>query len=408
METPTPLTICYWLCIFLVSYTYVGYPAILWVLTRWRARPVHRLALSQFPSAQTAVSVVLTAHNEEETIGRRLTELLDHFATQRLSGEVIVVSDGSTDRTVEIASAFGNRGGAVPVRLIVFPSNVGKSVALSAGCAAAESEILVFADVRQSWAPDALVRLLENFADPMIGAVSGELRVESGLGVMQAVGFYWRYEKWIRQKESLLHSTVGLTGSICAVRRNLFRPIPAGTLLDDVYWPLNVVMQGYRVVFDNRACAYDRLPDRMGSEFRRKVRTLTGNFQLVTRLWEACLPWRNPIWFSLFSHKLARLAVPWAMIVAFGCAVALGGELYGVLLAIQVAGLGIAFCGLVPAISARSRLVSIAGAFFVLNAAAWWAFWVWVTGRASRSWTKVSYKHVGGLVVPRLSSPATD
>src|SRR5438132_2819396 len=107
---------------------------------------------------------------------------------------------------------------------------------------------------------------------------------------------------------------VGATGAISALRRELFRPIPAGTIVDDVYWPLQVALQGFRVVLDPRALAYDRLPERTRDEFRRKVRTLSGNLQLVARLPETLLPWRNPVWFQFVSHKLLRLVVPWALL----------------------------------------------------------------------------------------------
>jgi cellulose synthase/poly-beta-1,6-N-acetylglucosamine synthase-like glycosyltransferase len=150
------------------------------------------------------------------------------------------------------------------VRVVKLPENVGKAAALSAGVAEARNDVVVVADARQTWAPDALARLLENFDDPEVGAVSGELHVESSPGVMAGVGLYWRFEKWMRRREGLVHSTVGVTGAIAAVRRGLFRPIPAGTILDDVYWPLVVAMQGYRVVFDGRARAFDRLSGSRG------------------------------------------------------------------------------------------------------------------------------------------------
>src|SRR5207248_2251639 len=133
------------------------------------------------------------------------------------------------------------------------------------------------------------------FADPEVGAVSGDLTLTSA-GVLGGVGLYWRFEKWLRKKESRLWAQVGVSGSISAVRRKLFRPIPRGTILDDVYWPMQVVLQGYRVVHDSEACAFDRLPPRPGDEFRRKVRTLAGNIQLLTLLPALLLPWRNPVW----------------------------------------------------------------------------------------------------------------
>ncbi len=377
------LEIGFWLLAGLVVYAYVGYPLLLVVLTRLRgSRPPrrHRLAPS--------VSVVMAAHNEEAAVARRLREFSAMFAASGLDGEIIVVSDGSTDGTAGRARAFTGAN----VRVLELPEKSGKAAALSAGCAAAANDILVFADLRQTWDPAALELLLENFADPAVGAVSGNLVVDSGPGVLAGVGLYWRYEKWLRKKESRLHSTVGVTGAVSAVRRSLFRPVPPGTLLDDVYWPLCVVLQGARVVHDERALAFDRLPDRARDEFRRKVRTLSGNFQLLTRLPAALLPWRNPVWFQFVSHKLLRLVVPWALLALLAINLFLPGLLYGMLLAAQAGGYLVGLLGLWRPVGRRLRLASAGASFLVLNAAAWLAFWVWVSGRAGRSWRKVAYQ----------------
>jgi cellulose synthase/poly-beta-1,6-N-acetylglucosamine synthase-like glycosyltransferase len=377
----------YWVGAACVAYPYAVYPALLALRARLRPRPVRRARPGSVPPT---VSVVIAAHNEEAAVARRIAEFTGRIAEWGLTGEVVIVSDGSTDATAAVARAF--EGGPVPVTVLEGRENAGKAAALSAGCEGAGHEVIVLADARQTWAADALVRLLENFDDPEVGAVSGELFVESAPGVMAGVGLYWRYEKALRRMESLAHSTVGVTGSISAVRRSLFRPVPSGTLLDDVYWPLVVAMQGYRVVFDGRARAFDRLPERVGAEFRRKVRTLAGNFQLVARLPGALSPRGNPVWFALVSHKLMRLAVPWALLATAALAAARGGPVYHGLLAAQ-AGLTLAgVAGLVPEVARRSRVASASASFLVLNAAAWVAFWVWATGRSSRSWTKTVYR----------------
>jgi hypothetical protein len=233
--------------------------------------------------------------------------------------------------------------------------------------------------------------LLRNFADPDVGAVSGELILQSKPGVMEGVGLYWRYEKWLRRQESRVHSTAGVTGAICAVRRELFRPVPAGTLLDDVYWPLCVTLQGWRVVFERQARAYDCLPEKARDEFRRKVRTLAGNFQLAARLPQALLPWRSPAWFAFLSHKLLRLVVPWALLAMCCLSGLLWGWLYGSLFVAQFAVYGLGLGALWAFGGRPTRLGGAAASFLVMNAAAWLAFWVWVSGRAGRSWRKVSY-----------------
>ncbi len=176
------------------------------------------------------------------------------------------------------------------------------------------------------------------------------------------------------------------------MRRDLFPGVPTGTILDDVYWPMWVAMQGYRVIHEQRAIAFDRLPERASDEFRRKVRTLAGNFQLVARLPRTLLPWRNPVWFQFVSHKLMRLAVPWALLAMLVACAVLPGVVYQTLFLAQVAFYLLAILGNVHAIGGRLRPAAAAASLVVLNAAAWLAFWVWVTGRTSKSWRKITYQ----------------
>ena len=233
-----------------------------------------------------AVSVILVVHNEEARIERRLRELNGLVRAMNNKSEMIVVSDGSTDDTVRLAHQCADDS----MRVLELP-RMGKAAALTYAAANARHPILVFADVRQSWSPDALKNLVANFADRKVGAVGGQVLCERADGVLAGVGLYWRLEMALRRLESRLHSTVGTSGPISAVRRELFWPIPAGTVLDDVYWPLRVTMQGYRVVHDPRAIAYDHWPQTPRGEFWRKVRTQSGLFQLCARLPTALLPW---------------------------------------------------------------------------------------------------------------------
>ena len=371
-----------WLCALGVLYTYIIYPLIL-VIWAGRARRDPRRGRFAEP-----VSVLVAARDEEATIGRRVRELTGLLEEAGAGGEVIVVSDGSADGTARAARAAGGRR----VLVLELPENVGKAAALTRGAAAARHDLLVFADARQWWAPDALRRLLENFADPAVGAAGGDLRVEARPGVMAGVGFYWRFEKWLRRQEGRVHSCVGVTGAICAVRRELFPEIPAGTLIDDVYWPLAVAMRGSRVVHDPRAIAYDRLPERARDEFRRKVRTLAGNFQLLTLLPAAFVPWRNPIWFQLVSHKMMRLLVPWLLLGTLGLSLAADGALYRWAFWGQLAFYLTGLAGMVRPVGKAMRPAGMIASFLVLNAAAWLAFWVWASGRTSRAWAKIPYR----------------
>jgi cellulose synthase/poly-beta-1,6-N-acetylglucosamine synthase-like glycosyltransferase len=372
----------FWICIVLILYPYLIYPLILLFIARVRPKPVRRGA-----NGPRAVSIVICVHNEQDLIERRLTEFLDTLERGEFDGEIIVVCDGSTDDTAAVVRPFTKH----TVRLIDLPQRVGKADALNRGVAIATKEIVVFADARQTWAPDALERLLENYADDRVGAVSGDLVVTAAPGTMSGVGLYWRYEKWLRGTESKIGSQIGVTGAISACRRHLYLPIMPGTLLDDVYWPLQVAMKKYRVIHDTRAIAYDRLPEKTRDEFRRKVRTLAGNFQLVARLPHALLPWRNPVWMQLVSHKLARLVVPWALIGSLVCCFFANGKLYDFALFAQGVAYLLGFAGFWMK---RGRWLTSASSFLVLNAAAFVAFWVWISGRSGQSWQKVAYQPV--------------
>jgi glycosyltransferase involved in cell wall biosynthesis len=369
----------------LIIYSCLVYPLLIAALAALVRRAPRRLA-----RYAGSVSVVLTSYNEAGTVGPKVEDLLGLLDSSGLEGEVIVVSDGSSDHTAAAARAAG--GGRA--RVIDLRGNVGKAAALSAGCAVATGQALVLADARQRWAPDALVRLLENFAEPSVGAVSGDLLLESAPGVMAGVGFYWKYEKWLRRFEGQVHSTVGVTGAIAAVRRELFQPIPQGTILDDVYWPLRVVMQGHRVVHDTRARAYDRLPKKTADEFHRKVRTLSGNFQLLTLMPELLNPVKNPVWLQFVSHKLCRLVVPWAMLALLAATAVIHEPWYRVAFCAQIGFYLLGLAGLTRAVGTRLRPASAAASILVLNAAAWCAFWVWVTGRTRKSWRKADYTSV--------------
>jgi hypothetical protein len=147
-------------------------------------------------------------------------------------------------------------------------------------------------------------------------------------------------------------------------------------------------MQGYRVVHDSRAKAYDSLPDKAGTEFQRKVRTLTGNLQLLTVLPSAFLPWRNPIWLQLISHKLARLAIPWALLGMCGTSAVIPDPGFQLFFWMQCAFYLVGLAGIWTNWASRFPLVATAGAFLVMNTAAWVAFWMWISGRSPRVWTK--------------------
>jgi cellulose synthase/poly-beta-1,6-N-acetylglucosamine synthase-like glycosyltransferase len=281
-------------------YVVAGYPLLLARAAR-RGRPIRRAPM--FPS----ISIVVPVYNGELYLDEKIRSILAlDYPPEKM--DILVVSDGSTDRTEAIARGFAVSG----VRLLALPRG-GKPAALNAAIPQARGEILVLTDVRQPLAPDSVRLLLESFADPAVGAVSGELIVGSGTSSdADDIGLYWRFETWIRDRLSTVDSMFGATGPFYAIRRELAAPIPPDILLDDMYLPLGAFFRGYRLVVDRRARAYD-IPTGLKTEFQRKVRTLAGNYQILTAF-PALLGPRNRMWLHFISYKVARLLLPWLLI----------------------------------------------------------------------------------------------
>jgi len=224
---------------------------------------------------------------------------------------------------------------------------------------------------------------MENFSEPTVGCVSGELMLGDAASgeAEEGMGIYWRVEKTIRELESASGSVVGATGALYAARRALLVPLPPDTILDDVFLPLHVARQGARVVFDGRARAWDNPDLGAGREFRRKVRTLTGNYQLLQ-----IAPWSlgggNPLRFRFISHKLLRLLVPFALAVTLVASLAVPEPLYRLALVCQLFFYGLSLLALTGAqLGPLARVANAALTLIVLNTAAVVAFANFLTGR---------------------------
>ena len=350
----------FFVCACAIVFTYAGYPLLMAALARWRPRGVSR------SRRQVGATIIMIAFNEEARIAEKIRNCL---AQNHPPGvlHLLVVSDGSNDRTNAIVEEFAADG----VRLLAFAERRGKAACLNDAVAASADEFLVFCDVRQTLEADAVAYLLENFADDNVGAVSGELAFRSDAisDFGEGIDAYWRYEKFIRQQEAAFASVVGVSGALYAMRRALWRPIPDSTILDDVLIPMTVVCQGQRVVFDQRAIAWDRPSNAAADEKRRKVRTLAGNFQLFVQHPRLLLPWRNPLFVQMVCHKVFRLLVPLWMLVALlsNAVLAREGGFWRAMLLIQLAVYGLAIAAMLSANLRRIRLLRLLAAFFQLN-----------------------------------------
>ncbi len=357
-----------------ILYVLVGYPLALALAARLRGRSLQRNWSAR------SVSLVVPVHNGQAWIEPKIESIANLDYPKELL-QVIFVDDGSTDRSAELI----RRCAAPGTEVITIPRG-GKALALNAGIQESRGEILFFTDIRQRLDRDSLRHLVECFADSRVGVVSGELVILEGASQQEAdIGLYWRYEKSIRKRQGRLGCVPGATGSIYAMRRDLAAALPAQTLLDDVYLPLAAFFRGYRIVFDERARAFDH-PTALKTEFRRKVRTQAGVWQIVGAFPRLLLP-TSLMWFHFGSHKLGRLLLPEALM-----AIALSSfwlppvpRLWTLLA--QTAFYGVAALDwLVPHASPAKRATSIARTFVVLVGAAFCAPFFLLTNRGASGW----------------------
>ena len=362
----------FWIAVAVVAYSYAGYALWLWLRKQWAPRPVRRGEI------ELQVSAVMVVRNEEGILADKLKNLLTlDYPPEKL--KVVVVSDGSKDRTEQILKEWNDPR----VQAVIKSESEGKAAGLNDGLKLADGEIVLFTDARQRIEPAALRRMMENFADPAVGCVSGELMLgdsqngETGKGM----GLYWRIEKVIRELESASGSVAGATGAIYCARREALDPLPEGTILDDVLLPMQVARKGFRVIFDSRALAWDSPDLGEGREFSRKVRTLSGNYQLL-QLAPWLLSGKNPIRFEFISHKLSRLIVPLALVVLLAVSFFLPQPFYRAALWVQLAFYALSLAGVAHLkLGPLSRLVDPARTFVILNSAAMVALVNFVTGR---------------------------
>ena len=265
---------------------------------------------------QTTVTVVMAVFNGAKFIRQKLDSILELDYPRELI-QILIVSDGSTDQTEAIVKEYTSRG----VGLIVRP-HAGKSACLNAAFEKATGEIVFFTDVRQALEREALSHLIANFADPTVGAVTGEMQLPaSDLGEQKDMGLYWRYELWARKKQSEIDSLFNTTGCVYALRRRFAQPLNPDTLSDDAVLPLRAFFAGQRVIFDPNAIAFD-FPALPGTEFRRRWRNLAGLWQVHVRT-PRLFTSANRMRIHFLPHKFGRLVLPWAMLAIIVCTAAL-------------------------------------------------------------------------------------
>jgi len=379
------LKIAFWAAAALIVYVYAGYPLVLAVLTFGR-RSQHDPS-STADSALPAVTLVVPACNEEVWIARKIENALALDYPRELL-DVVVGSDGSSDRTVEIARAYESQRLAVAV----FPSRVGKQEMLNRLAPRTRGEIIALTDANALLARDALLQLVRPFSDPRVGCAIGRrvCIVQERSVASVAESLYWRYESWIKRAESSLHSCLAATGQLYAVRRSVFPRVER--VGEDFYIPMKILaLTGLRVAYVPEAVASIPAAATLAIEFERKTRSHVAFLLSLPLLAELLVPGRTRVWWQFVSHHVLRMLVPPAMLAALACSTALAPVnlfFFGLLLA-QMLFCALALCGwLLAARGLRLKLFYLPFYFVFVQLALAQAWLRWPRRKYDYAWQR--------------------
>ena len=342
----TTVAILFWAGVFLVFYTYLGYGILLWLLVKIR-EAVHPARRYAFPADPPEVTLLIAAYNEQEVVAEKMANCraLDYPAGKL---RVTWITDGSTDRTVELLAAYPE------VTVLHDPRRGGKTAALNRALGIIRTPLVVFTDANTMLNPEAVTEIVRCFEDPAVGCVAGEKRVAGtgDTGAAATEGIYWKYESTLKALDSRLYSAVGAAGELFAVRRELFEPMEPDTLLDDFILSLRIAMKGYTIAYCTNAYAIESGSADMGEEEKRKVRIAAGGLQSIWRLRPLLNPFRYGILsFQYTSHRVLRWSVTPFLLFALlplNIVVLLLGEsplFYGTLLGLQILFYGMGYWG---------------------------------------------------------------
>jgi poly-beta-1,6-N-acetyl-D-glucosamine synthase len=363
-----------------VLWTFVGYPLFIVLLARWRPRP-HRRAPLELP-----VTFIIPAYDEETVIAEKLENVLGLDYPRELL-EILVVADGSSDRTMAIVETYADRG----VVLLHEPPRQGKIAAMNRAVPYAHGEILVFSDANAMMEPDSIRQIMQNFVDPRVACVSGEKRIRSNDQVQgEGESAYWRYEAMMKRADSLVSTAIGAVGEFFTMRRELYRPLETDNLIEDFVMAMRLVMDGWRVVYEPAAVSWEEASPSLAGEWRRRVRMAAGGFQAIGRLRGLLSLRYGIVMVQYVSHKVLRWLAPFFMITALVSSAALVGiPLFRWAFWGQVMFYGLALMGwLLEALGVPCKLTRMVFYFCFGNATILGGFVRHVTGSQSVLWQK--------------------
>ena len=371
---PRLLAALFWASSAMIAYAHAGYPLLLWILARGRKTPAEALGE---PAEPAMVSLIVAAYDEQDVIAAKVRNALAlDYPRERL--ELIVASDGSSDRTVERARAAG-------ADVVLDLPRVGKVRAQDAAVRVARGELLAFSDANSTWAPDALRRLVARFSDPRVGYVCGQVAFVSDEGTNQE-GAYWRYEMAVRLLESRLGGVTAGNGAIYAVRPEAYLFVDP-RMGHDLSLPFNIVKRGLRAIYEPAARAREKMVPSIEGEFRRKRRMMSHAWPIVVHGGMLSPRGYGPLYaLQIASHRLLRYATPALHVVIFASSVALRrrGPAYALALWAQGALLAAAALGG----RAQARPLRLARYYVLVTASLAAGLWDWLRTGTPAGWEK--------------------
>lgn len=371
--------IFFWASLCVLIYAYGGYTLLLW--------PPLRRDRSEYVATLPSCTLLIAAYNEEQVIEAKIFNSLQLKYQENLL-DILIVADGSDDRTVSICKQYP------AVTLMFQPRREGKIAAIQRALREINSEIIVFSDANAMLNPDALIHLNRHFADPSVGAVSGEKKVLELGGGAPTEGLYWKYESWLKKQDARYYGLVGAAGELFALRRSLYTFLPADTILDDFMQSMLICTAGYRVEYEPSAVALEKPSRSVKDEFERKSRIAAGGFQSMQRLNILRLTGRYPKLVLLYvSHRVMRWTIaPLALIalLVFNSLLVTSSSFYLLFLWLQVLFYFFAIVGNgFSNVGKQLRLLRVPGYFFLMNAAVIAGYVRHLRKRQTATWEKI-------------------
>ncbi len=299
------LAILFWVSVFFILYTYIGYPLLISLIARFIP-----FQIEQSGAPDLSVTILITAYNEETVIEKKIENSLGlDYPRDKL--QILVAADGSSDRTPEIVRKFSDRG----VELTFTPQRGGKMAAINRAIPYSSGEIIIFSDANNMYDQDTIRKLIDPFSDQTVGATTGaKLIIQDGTELSSTEGIYWKYESWIKTNETILGTCTSSVGEILAIRRELYIPPPNNIINDDYYIVTDLIKRGFRVIYVPQARSFEYISANARDEMVRRSRMNAGKYQAIFMSYRL-LPFDRPVLlWQIISHKYLRAFLPFAFL----------------------------------------------------------------------------------------------